>query len=325
MISAYAIHGRCPRALWWESKQLYISDKKKRLARLSQSTVQVYLEELQAQGYTVHTTHPKLQKKYEYLVSNGHVLCHADGIFKKNGQKEWALIKVEMTQEAQLLHLLGSGMKRAMPALWAGAQLTMGACGIQEFYLHVLSWETGTVYQEKIPYEASFYQETLTRLDQLLTAIAPVGLGQHPEDPACISCEYKQNCYADSIPEPHCRNCVFRDQRYCTYWAQGIDVEDELSTCTEHIYDRGIIHFAKEVQHELSGRPTWILYERGDFVFKNVGHSYPSEPMTYTSKELYLVQKKGSTDQFIQTLKEEFPGIRIVTPLQEIKHGNPPI
>lgn len=319
MISAYTVEGRCPRALWWESKQSNETEKKLRVKHLLQALVDAYVEELRRRQYTIHTLHPKLQKKYEYLLADGKVLCHADGIFKQKGQQEWALIKIDITEEPQLMMLMGSGAKRGMPALWGGAQLTMGACGITEFYLHVISLQSGTVYQEKIPFDGEYYKKTLEKLELTLQSLPTAGWGHSETDPACYPCEHKKSCYAQSVPMPTCMNCVFREADRCHYWQQTLHLQQDTPDCSEHLFAKETIHFATATQEELQERPAWISYQAGEVHFKNVGHSHPDEPATFTSKELYLAQKNGTLDQYVRILKQEIPGIRLI---QAFKSNN---
>jgi len=319
----------CERALWYNFRfckpedQLFDA-RMLRLFETGQLEEQRLLKELRAISINVQDVDPLTNKQWRFATHGGHFSGSCDGIAMEGTPEtvgQPTLFEFKTSSAKYFKELVAKGLKEAKFTHYVQMQMYMGLSSNWEKPLRVgiymaTNKDTDEVYSEIVNYDESLFLQYVSIARRIILAKEP--LPQCSDSPAfftCKFCEFHSLCHEEQVPPVNCRTCLssspIKDGWKCERFDKMISLEEQRVGCAEHLYIPPLVSFAKPVD----AGDDWVEYEQEGKTFFNVTKSCKTgaTAKNFLSSEIATQNSKNVlVDDFVQSLKDEFKGMKLI-------------
>lgn len=319
----------CARAVWYSFRFCKPAEKEfnARMLRLFESghlAEKRFVEELRGIGISVLELDAKTGRQWRFETHGGHFSGSCDGIslsgipevpnkpilfeFKTASDKYFKELAKDGLIKAKFVHYIQMQMYLHLSQKWE-TPINHG------FYMCV-NKNDDTVYTEVMQYDALVAERFMNLAKKIILAKEPPEkCSDNPAFFTCKFCDFYSLCHEEQVPPVSCRTCVsaspVKGGWQCERRQEGISLEEQRVGCAEHLYIPPLVAFAKAVD----ASEDWVRYEQEGVEFYNVTKSCQACPdkSKFLSSEIAVKNSKHLlVDQFVQELKDEFRGMRII-------------
>jgi hypothetical protein len=242
----------------------------------------------------------------------GHFMGHCDGIGLgfPEAAKTWHLIEVKTHNAKSFAALLKDGVRKSKPMHWAQVQIYMGELGLERCMYIAVNKDTDEIHVERIEFDKAEHARLINRVTEVIFANEPpLKISEDAGWYECRVCPFHTLCHGEAIPEPNCRTCAHSTPTpeggwHCAHWSDRIPADGVESGCDEHRFIPAVVERVLELVSVEDGNVvTWCNKTNGAAI---------TQPL-YSSRELHdATDKKFLGDEWVQMMKAQFPGSRVV-------------
>lgn len=327
-LGASLIGKPCERALWYTfrwAKTPTFDGRMLRLFNRGQLEEARFVEELRGIGATVYEVDPDTGNQIRVSAVDGHFGGSCDGVGTglPEAPKSYAVLEFKTHSNKSFTDLKAKGVKASKPEHYAQMTVYGERLDLDRALYLAVNKDTDEIYSEWIHIDKDFAEQLLAKAERIIHApTPPEKLSKDPAYFQCKFCDYWDVCHQDKVPEPNCRTCCNATPAEAGAWkcslkAAEISEKEQLAGCDGHLYIPGLITYAEIVD----GGENHVEYKKAD------GSSFTngSAPGQYLSKELFVLDPSMAGDKFIDQLKEEFPGTKVVGGILDLEEDLEPV
>ena len=194
-IGASSIGSLCERAIWYRYNGHVpeaLPAKQKRNFSIGKRLEGLVLDCIEQAGVKIARTWYDL-KDAEIELFQGHI----DAMWLAEDGSAKAILEVKTARDSSFNIFVNRGLKHWNPTYYSQIQSYMGMSGVHEAYLIALNKDTSDLHDERILFNAPFYEQLKRRCQRILDATeAPERINRNPMYFTCRGCQFKGACHS---------------------------------------------------------------------------------------------------------------------------------
>ncbi len=278
-LGASLIGRPCERALWYSHRWATRARHTGRLLRLFQTGHMEearFVSDLRAAGVTVLEVNEATGKQFSVRdEETGHFGGSFDGVGVgfPEAPKTWHLCEFKTHSEKSFKKLQSEGVEKSKPDHMAQMQVYMHLGGLTRAFYMAKNKNTDELYQERIEYDPVAGARLLAKAHRIIAAKEPSArISSDPSWFECKFCAHHEQCWGDTVPELHCRSCLFSTPTDGGAWHCGkhdkqLTRAEQEAGCLEHLYIPSLVPGTQSDSGD-----DWVEYiMRDGFTWRNQG------------------------------------------------------
>lgn len=279
-LGASIIGLECDRRVWYSFRWATRSAHEGRLLRLfetGQREEARLTENLRRIGVSVQDVDPATHKQWQVRDSTGHFGGSLDGVghgFPEAPKTEHVL-EYKTHNDKSFRDLLKHGVKKSKPQHFVQMQIYMHLRKLTRAFYLAVNKNTDELYRERIHYDIDFSTRMAARAQRIIQdPNPPARITEDPSWYQCKMCNHNAVCHGKTVPERHCRSCMFSSpidggQWHCAKYDNLISPEKQRIGCISHRYLPSLLVGAVQIDADESCE--WIEYKVNDIVWRDTG------------------------------------------------------
>ncbi len=250
-------------------------------------------------------------KQVGFEACSGHFRGHVDGIAKgfPEAPETWHVLEIKTHNAKSFAKLEKDGAQKSKPEHWAQMQVYMGLAELDRALYFAVCKDTDELYVERIRFDSTAFKALLLKAKRIVESESPPEkISEDPTSFACKFCPVVAVCSGAKTPRMSCRTCVHSKPIESGAWACGLDHDNSMGGCPEHVYLPDLLPWAEPID----GDPTWIRYKRRDNGREFVNAAESALPAldlpTWGSDEIASADPRAIADPAVETARHVLDG-----------------